>query len=225
MTALLLLLPWIFLGLSFLLGASLVRQHGRMLIRLDALERELVISRIQPTLSEGQEDTATDDESSDPSLSRSRINRNGLKPGTMAPPFSLSRVDGSRTVSLSEYLGRPFLLVFASPDCSPCETLLSRLADVPREVARECVLVVTRGGLEANREKFSRGNPAFTVVVQNSWEVSRLYGTFKMPSGYVIGADGTLACEVAVGPQPIWNMAQVLFRLMPSCPTDVRQAV
>jgi hypothetical protein len=43
----------------------------------------------------------------------------------------------------------------------------------------------------------------FPVVLQRQWEISRLYGMFSTPIGYLIDAQGVIAADVAVGTEPI----------------------
>lgn len=133
------LVAWLIVAVGCWLGYFLVRQNGQILIRLDAIERELVIARIR-TFPEreasAQGAVAVQAETGenggdDPLLSKSRINRSGLTPGTGAPCFTLPRVDRlGLTVSLSDYEARPFVLVFASADCGPCDILLRKLSQL-----------------------------------------------------------------------------------------------
>ena len=54
------------------------------------------------------------------------VSRDGLARGTQAPDFSLTDQYGNQQ-RLSNYRGRPTLLLFGSPHCSPCRTLLPQL--------------------------------------------------------------------------------------------------
>lgn len=56
------------------------------------------------------------------------VSRDGLEKGTAAPDFSLTDQYGNLQ-RLSNYRGRPALLLFGSPHCSPCRTLLPQLHD------------------------------------------------------------------------------------------------
>jgi len=60
-------------------------------------------------------------------LSQSRIERNGLKAGTIAPAFRLPDLRAG-TVALEDYRGRRVLLVFSDPHCGPCEELAPHLS-------------------------------------------------------------------------------------------------
>jgi len=56
------------------------------------------------------------------------VSRDGLNKGTQAPDFSLTDQYGNLQ-RLINYRGRPTLLLFGSPHCSPCRTLLPQLHD------------------------------------------------------------------------------------------------
>jgi len=56
------------------------------------------------------------------------VSRDGLAKGTPAPDFSLTDQYG-RVQHLAANRGRPTLLVFGSPSCSPCRVLFPQLED------------------------------------------------------------------------------------------------
>src|SRR5438552_14620065 len=56
------------------------------------------------------------------------VSRDGLPKGTTAPDFSLADQYGN-VQRLSSYRGRPVLLVFGSPSCTPCRTLLPQMEE------------------------------------------------------------------------------------------------
>jgi peroxiredoxin len=67
------------------------------------------------------------------SLAHSKIKRGGLKTGTLAPDFSLPRLDGQGDLNLSGFQGKRVLLVFSSPDCGPCNALAPDLEKFHRQ--------------------------------------------------------------------------------------------
>jgi peroxiredoxin len=136
----------------------------------------------------------------------SRINRDGLPAGTPTPDFRLPRPDGGE-VSLEEFRGRRILLVLTDPDCGPCNALAPKLEQLSRTRPDLQLLMVSRGTPEANRKKMAEHGLTFPVVLQRHWEVSRLYGTFATPAGYLIDEAGTIAKEVAMGPDAILALA------------------
>jgi peroxiredoxin len=138
----------------------------------------------------------------DPSLARSRLNRNGLQAGTIAPEFQLPRLDGGE-LSLADLRGGRVLLVFSDPDCGPCDELAPRLQEIHLRRPDLQVLVVSRRDVEANRAKVAALGLTFPIVLQRQWEISLLYAKFATPVGYLIDEQGILASDVAVGVGPI----------------------
>jgi len=136
----------------------------------------------------------------------SRIAREGLKAGTPAPDFTLPALDG-KTISLSDYRGRPVLLIFSDPDCRPCQEMAPALERIHRGSSDFAILMISRGDQEANRAKISEHGLTFPVVLQRKWEVSREYGMFSTPIGYMIDQFGVLSSSAAVGASAILGLA------------------
>ena len=133
-------------------------------------------------------------------LGESHIERNGLRAGALAPSFSLPDVRGD-TVTLESYRGRRVLLVFTDPHCDPCDALAPDLARLGRE-GRDgglSVLVIGRGDPQENRHKAEEFGFTFPVVLQKRWEVSKAYGIFATPVGYLIDERGVIVRDVAMG--------------------------
>lgn len=137
-------------------------------------------------------------------LSKSRIERDGLKAGTPAPSFCLPDFDG-RPVSLEEYRGRRVLLVFSDPRCGPCDQLAPHLVRLHREHRNNnlTIMMVGRGDVEENRRKAQQYGFEFPVVVQRKWELSKQYGIFSTPVAFLINGDGVIARNVARGTNEI----------------------
>src|SRR4029079_4785615 len=178
---------------------GLLRQNGRMLLRLGPLEAGL---------DHGAERQAGR-VFADRSLAKSRINRAGLARGTAAPAFRLPMLhlrqnastrpmrDGSET-ALSDYSGRRLLLVFSDPACAPCTALLPKLEAAARQ-SDVAVLVISRGGVDENRRKLAECKVALPVALQAHWEISRLYAKFVTPVAYLIDEQGRIAADPAEG--------------------------
>jgi peroxiredoxin len=138
-------------------------------------------------------------------LSESRILRSGLPKGAPAPDFRLPQLAGGE-LSLSGYRDRrPLLLVFSDRACGPCDLLAPRLAALARHKELR-VLMVSRGDVEVNRRKATQHGLVFPIVLQRQWEISRLYGMFATPAAFLIGADGNIVAEPAVGVDPILTL-------------------
>jgi peroxiredoxin len=160
---------------------QLLAQNGRMLERIDRLEQ--TVDALDP-------------------LKKSRLVRDGLKAGTLAPDFQLPRVGGTE-VSLAQYKGRRVLLVFSDPACGPCNELAPKLQQRHAQRAGCDIIMVSRGDAGANLHKMAEHGITFPVALQRQWEISRLYGMFATPIAYLIDEDGIIAAPVAVGPDRI----------------------
>ena len=141
-------------------------------------------------------------------LSESRLTRDGLPPGTLAPPFRLTTLQGG-DISLEQYRGRPVLLVFSDPACPPCSELAPRLERVHRAngSAGLQILMVSRGTVADNEAKARASTICFPIALQRHWELSRQYGIFGTPVAYLIDAEGFTAADVASGADPILGLA------------------
>jgi len=135
----------------------------------------------------------------------SRLVRDGLKPGTPAPPFELPQLDGS-TLSLQAYHGQKVVVVFSDPKCGPCTELLPQLEKLHRRSKDVRVLMISRGDVEANRQKAAEHGVTFPVALQRHWEISRAYGMFATPIAYLVDELGVIASDVAVGSGPILSL-------------------
>jgi peroxiredoxin len=145
-------------------------------------------------------------------LRDSRIERKGLKPGSIAPGFTMPDLNG-RPVSLQQYRGRRVVLVFSDPHCGPCSRLAPYLTRMyrRRDAITTEIVVISRGEIEENRRKAEAYGFEFPVVVQDRWKLSRKYGIFATPAAFLIDEDGSTAREVAVGFEQIRNLLREEF--------------
>jgi peroxiredoxin len=140
-------------------------------------------------------------------LADSRINRDGLRSGTPAPDFTLPLLD-SGELSLSDFRGHRVLLVLSDPRCGPCmQQLAPHLEAFHRRTPDLKLLIVSRGDIEENRRRVIDLGLTFPVVLQKQWEISRQFAMFATPAGYLIDEDGVIGADVAVGVQPILDLA------------------
>jgi peroxiredoxin len=208
-------LPWLLWAVGFWLGYQLLLQSGRVLVRLEMLENQM---HLLTTALEAEDGSAGEASTEQPisngqvakpgrgktnkGLAHSRINRKGLKAGTLAPTFRLPRLDGGE-LGLQDYRGRQILLVFSDPECGPCEQLAPHLEEFHLQNPGIQVLMISRGEAKTNRKKAAGWGLTFPIVLQRQWEISLLYGMFATPIAYLIDEQGVLAADVAAGLEPI----------------------
>jgi peroxiredoxin len=199
-------LAMLFAGFGCWLGWQLLRQNGRTLLRLEALEK---------CLEELDLEGAPRSNGKSKSIPRSRIKRDGLKAGTIAPAFRLARVDGGE-LSLEEFRGRRVLLVFSDPQCGPCNYLAPQLEKFHFENSEIALVMISRRDLETNRAKAKEHRLTFPIVLQKQWEISRRYGMFATPIAYLIDEAGVITNDVAVGIDSILELMNAAAATDPS---------
>jgi uncharacterized membrane protein YphA (DoxX/SURF4 family)/peroxiredoxin len=159
---------------------NLLRQHGRMLLRLDTLEAQLVAQGII----------------ANPSGAGSA---DGLLPGALAPSFTLDDLNGAST-TLDDLLGvgPPLMLVFSHPGCTPCITMLPEVAGWQREHrANLTIAFISQGSAEDNRVAAELGIER--VLLQRDREVAEAYEAWGTPSAVLVSREGTIASPIAQG--------------------------
>ncbi len=122
-----------------------------------------------------------------------RLGRDGLKPGTRAPDFSLPSAAGGEA-SLRDFAGRRVLLVFMQVGCGPCQAIVPELNRAQRKGDAR-VLVVNNGEPEAVRRWAHETGARFPVLAQQAWAVSRRYEVFATPFGFVIDEQGMIRAK------------------------------
>lgn len=199
LTAVVVLLTLILVSLWLVLY-QLIKQQGRMLLRLEGLE--------------GRAETAGVDDGrkkrlpGERPLVESRIERQGLRAGTVAPPFSLPDLHG-RLTTLEEFRGRRVLLVFTDPHCAPCDQLAPALVRLHKQNRDQklAIVMVGRGEPEENRRKAVQHHIEFPLVIQQRWELSKAYGIFTTPAAFLIDEQGIIAHNVGTGADEILALA------------------
>jgi peroxiredoxin len=173
------------LAMALLVGAvfglcifcwQLLRQNGRLLLRLDALE-----APGESPSGEGRKTPAS------------------LAIGVAAPAFS-GRDLGGEPVSLESLLapGRPVALFFTDPGCGACELVLDAVADAQRERAEDMTLAVLSSGpldrIEAKAAEFGLDR-----VVPHDESLFDSYGVIGFPAIVLLDERGRVARPAALG--------------------------
>lgn len=176
--------------LSGWLVFSLLRQQGRLMLRIDNLELRIEAAGIGPAV---------------PAAPTSM----GLPLGQPAPSFTLPQMEGGQlSLDILRAAGKPLVLVFSDPQCGPCMALLPQLSAWQRQHGHDLALVlVSRGTVDDNRAKIGalRIN---TVVLQADREVAHAYLAQVTPSAVRIDRDGTIGSALALGELDIAALVQ-----------------
>jgi thiol-disulfide isomerase/thioredoxin len=166
----------------------LLRQNGRLLVRLEAVE---------VTLAEGA--------SVAPSENGTPVDQaEGLPVGSEAPQFSLSGLHGETlTLNALRSSDKPVMMLFTDPGCGPCNALLPEVGRWQEEHAQKLTLaLVSRGEVEENKTKASEHGLS-NVLLQKDWETSESFEVRGTPSAVLVSPDGKVASPVAGGAEGI----------------------
>ena len=182
------LLTWLLLAFGVWLGYQLVRQNGRILLRLEKIEKRIA-----------------------PRPPKDRREAGGLPVGTRAPDFELPDLMGARR-KLSEFCGRDVLLIFFNPKCGFCTKLATDLAALPADggEGRALPIVVTTDNAAENRKLIEKHGIRCVVLLQEQMEVASQYRAQGTPMGYRIDREGRIASELAVGAEALLKLASTL---------------
>jgi peroxiredoxin len=167
----------------------LLRQNGRLLVRLEAVEA---------TLAEGGSVLG-------PSQNGTPVNQaEGLPVGSEAPEFSLSGLYGETfTLEALRAPGKTVMMLFTDPGCGPCNAMLPEVGRWQEDHQEKLTLaLVSRGEMEENKTK-AQEHALKNVVLQKEWEVSESYEIRGTPSAVLVSADGKVATPVAGGEEGI----------------------
>jgi peroxiredoxin len=122
--------------------------------------------------------------------------RFGLPPGTKAPTFAFSSVQGAR-VALKGFAGRRVLLVFTKSDIHPWQQLLAELNRLHWRGDVQVLLIET-GGPEPAKKLAGEGQAAFPVLVQETRNLAKRYHVHAMPLAFVIDEKGIIRAKGVV---------------------------
>jgi peroxiredoxin len=161
---------------------EVMRSYGRVLVRLDRVERALEEAGL----------SLDDAEPAMPAI--------GHTPGTEAPAFSLLDTLGA-TVTLGDLLepGRPLLLLFTSPSCGPCAALIPKAAAWQSAHAEALTIALVSGGEpEAVRVETEEHGLA-RVLIDDGLAVYEAFKANGTPSAVLVSPEREIASWVASG--------------------------
>ena len=166
---------------------QIVKQQGRLLLRLDQVDRALGI---------GGPDG---------------VQVNGLEVGTPISDFHLPDLHG-QTVSLEDFRGKQVLLVHWGPVCGFCESIAPDLARLhPELIDRGAHLIlVTRDEAKANRdlaEEHGMECPILLMGVDDPL-ASVAFRDQGTPVAYLLDQEGRVARPLAVGGEAILTIGR-----------------
>lgn len=164
------------LALVAWMAMHLLRQQGRVLLRLDALDG-------------GGEQTLAPPAP-------------GLPVGAPAPAFELADA-GGESVTLDGLIrgDHQLALAFVDPDCGPCRSLLPDLARHNGDVA----VVISRAAADDARA-LAAEHDLSPALLDTEGAVAEAYGADGTPMAVAIGPDGLIRSGVVAGPDAVRDL-------------------
>jgi len=111
--------------------------------------------------------------------------------GSAAPAFAIS--DAQRTVTLSQFRGKPLVLNFWASWCGPCIEETPALIELHDELGSQVAFVGISEDDDNNAyEDFVRKYNVNFITVRDNKRTNEVYGTFKFPETYIIDRNGKI---------------------------------
>lgn len=116
-----------------------------------------------------------------------------LKIGDLAPEMLLASLDGTEVKVGGVRSGRSQLLLFVSPGCTVCETLLPALRSTQGAERKWLDIVLASDGESDNHVEFVRNKGLTKFPYVLSEKLGRSFGVAKLPYAVLIDEAGKLA--------------------------------
>lgn len=165
---------------------QIVKQQGRMLLRIDELERTLATA-----------------------MGASANVPVGPPVGSTLDAFTATDLDG-RVVSLADLAGRKALLVNWSATCGYCEMVAPELAGLAPDLARAntALVLLSRGDAEANRAAAEPHGLATTVLLIGDDANPAGFQGLGTPAALLVDEEGKVVSPLAVGADKVPALAR-----------------
>ncbi len=151
----------------------------------------------------------------------------GLRPGDVAPDFTVSRPDGT-TFTLTDLDGRPVRLAdlrgkgvwidFWASWCPPCQAetpVLRDTYDAYRSRGLELVAVSVQESSAADVRAYAeRYGLTYTIAADLAGDIFRLYRVYALPTQFFVGTDGIIR-SVVQGPLDAAGAAAHVEAILP----------
>jgi peroxiredoxin/uncharacterized membrane protein YphA (DoxX/SURF4 family) len=127
--------------------------------------------------------------------------------GAPFPDFELADTSGKR-IKMADYrkAKRPFLFIFVSPDCGPCNALYPEIKEWREELKDKLkIVLVSTGSISANLEKFAEDTG---VLLQEKREIADLVHARWTPTAIYVNAEGRISSHPAAGDNAIRELVE-----------------
>ncbi len=135
--------------------------------------------------------------------------QDGLPIGALLPEFELKDTDRGAISTHSLYSdGKGALLLFVSPTCAPCKTLVPKFREWASELASKVnIFLITSGTADENIKKFG-DVPSSPLLLQEKREFAEAVNAKWTPSAMYINSKGRVASHISAGDTAVTELVE-----------------
>ncbi len=112
--------------------------------------------------------------------------------GTQAPDFTVT--DSQKTVSLSQFRGKPVVLNFWATWCPPCVEEVPSIVAMQKQMGDKVIVLAV--SIDVDNDAYTKFTekrmPGILTVRDGDQKASSLFGTFGWPETYIIDRKGVI---------------------------------
>jgi thiol-disulfide isomerase/thioredoxin len=112
--------------------------------------------------------------------------------GTVAPDFTVQDTD--KSVTLSQFRGKPVVLNFWATWCPPCKEEVPSIVELQQKLGDKVVILAVSTDVDddAYRSFVKKNMPGVLTVRDGNRRSNSLYGTFAFPETFIIDRQGVI---------------------------------
>lgn len=128
--------------------------------------------------------------------------------GAVAPDFTVK--DSDKTVTLSQFKGKPVLLNFWATWCPPCVEEMPSMVELQKQLGDKVIILAVSTDVDddAYKKFTSKRTQGLLTIRDGDGKANGLYGTFQFPETYVIDRNGVIQRKF-IGAQN-WTSAEIV---------------
>ena len=119
--------------------------------------------------------------------------------GTRATVLELESLGGMGKVSNAQFVGQPYLLIFADPNCGACDTVYPHLLRAS-QVQGVNILFIASGDRQAMKDKRGEYSFSFPIAFDSLLTANEPFEVNAFPASVFVDAEGKIA-KAATGDQ------------------------
>lgn len=130
-------------------------------------------------------------------------NTNGNGLGNEIPEFELSDLSG-KTITAKDIVGNETLVAYWGVGCGYCTQMLEEFREWDKTKGKDepNLLIISSGDVEKNKE-LEFESP---IILDEKHEIAEKFGMSGTPSAVLVGKNGKIISEVAIGSRQIWTL-------------------